>query len=88
MFRVGITLREQERETGRKERQNRVPEGSLPPFPLPTLLPAFSPMLSSSRVSYFFVAGLTNVIGLLPVTFAAGLQSHMKELNCKKNSHG
>lgn len=29
MFCVGITLRERERETGREERQNRVPEGAV-----------------------------------------------------------
>lgn len=77
----------------RKMRKERETTGtpvspSLSPFPFPTLLPSFSPMLSSSRVSYFFVVGLTNVIDLLPVTFAAGLQSQMKELNCNKSSHG
>lgn len=77
----------------RKMRKERETTGapvspSLSPFPLPTLLPSFYPMLSSSRVSYFFVVGLTNVIGLLLVKFAAGLQSHTKEPNCSKSSHG
>lgn len=58
-------------------------------FPSPLFfLPFPSAMLSSSRVSDFSLLDLTDATDLLSITFAAGLRSHMKELNYNKSSPG